>query len=139
MRHKITADLRWPDLWRGRVVSYAPLLGPSGRTLQDDSGFRNAGTWNVSLTDAATPTVVHGKHALNLDQPNGAVTFPVIAEAKPTNAVAVVAWCTYTSALLYSQLIRGPGDGASSGYRIWYNINGAGAAANSLIFAKTIM
>ena len=36
--------MKYPNLWRGCVGAWAPLLGPSGTTLRDNSGYGNHGT-----------------------------------------------------------------------------------------------
>ena len=44
MRHLDKAILRYPNLWRGCVGAWAPLLGISGRILRDNSGFGHHAT-----------------------------------------------------------------------------------------------
>ena len=54
MRHKSTADLRWPGLWRSCVGAWNAGLGPTGTILRDQSTMRNSdatifnGTWVAS-------------------------------------------------------------------------------------------
>lgn len=75
MRHKVTTDLLYPQLWRGCVGAWAPFLGPSGTTLRDSSGRNNHGT--LTNMDAATDWVPsQSYYALDFDGSNDYVTIP---------------------------------------------------------------
>lgn len=65
--------MKYPDLWRGCVGAWAPLLGPTGATLFDVSGRSKHGT--LTNMDPATDLVVgrYG-HALDLDGSNDYVS-----------------------------------------------------------------
>jgi hypothetical protein len=56
----------YPELWRGCVFAAAPLLGPTGLTLRDWSGFGNHGT----LINGPTWQVSSGRYGINFDGTN---------------------------------------------------------------------
>ena len=68
MRHKISADLKYPSLWRGCVFAAAPALGQTGSTLQDNSRFRNNAT--QTNMEAADWTVKNGSNCLEFGGTN---------------------------------------------------------------------
>lgn len=72
MKHLQRANLRYPGLWKGCVGAWAPLLGPSGSVLRDNSGFGNTGT----LTDFDLSTEIGiqtGVQAIKFDASNNRV------------------------------------------------------------------
>lgn len=54
----------YPELWRGCVFAAAPMLGPSGLTLRDWSGFGNHGTL-TGVTAASAWTPNRGRYSLS--------------------------------------------------------------------------
>lgn len=46
----------YPDLWKNCVGAWAPLLGPSGSTLRENSGFGNHGTLTAELATDWVPS-----------------------------------------------------------------------------------
>lgn len=90
MRHKQTANLRYPGLWRGCVGAWAPCLGPSGSVLPDRSPRRNHGT--LTKMDPATDWAVsRGRHVLDFDGTNDRVQTPLLF-SPGTGAFAIEAW-----------------------------------------------
>ena len=58
--------MKYPDLWRGCVGYWAPLLGPTGAALFDVSGFCNHGTL-TNMTLATDWVVGRYGHSVNFD------------------------------------------------------------------------
>lgn len=78
MRHKISTDLRYPNLWRGCIGAWCPALGPSGSVLRDNSGFGRSGTL-ANFDTAACWVVQNGYTSLLFDAVNDVVNIPAIA------------------------------------------------------------
>jgi len=53
----------YPSLWKGCVFAAAPMLGPTGLVLRDQSGFRNNGT----LTNGPAWAASQGRYAMSFD------------------------------------------------------------------------
>jgi hypothetical protein len=67
MRHKIKTDLRYPQLWKNCFFAAAPLLGPTGSTLQDQSGYSHNGTMAATMDASTGWEPSGGKYAAKFD------------------------------------------------------------------------
>lgn len=65
--------MKYPQLWKDCVGAWAPLLGPTGSTLRDQSPYGNHGTL-ITMDTATDWTVNNGKHALYFDGTNNATS-----------------------------------------------------------------
>lgn len=88
MRHFRRNQAKYPGLWRGCVGAWCPLLGPTGFTLRDWSGYKNHGT----LTSMDPPTDWVGSgfgYALDFDGTNDRVACPRVSVS---GNLTVCAW-----------------------------------------------
>lgn len=88
---------RHPELWRGCVFAAAPMLGPSGSTLRDWSGFGNHGT----LTNGAFWTVDSGRYAVEFDGTNDKISgiggLPSYSFIHTTGRFSLAFWARFDS------------------------------------------
>lgn len=101
---------KYPQLWKGCVGAWAPLLGPNGTTLRDSSGSNNHGT--LTNMDAATDWVISGgKYALDFDGTNDFVDIGVNRLPKIEAAKTISLWATYdgtsTRRMLFALALTG--------------------------------
>lgn len=82
---------RFPELWRGCVVSAAPCLGPSGTVLRDWSGRQYHGTLTNMVTNDDW-VASHGRNALDFDGNNDFVSFGNLSVLSSTTNGSVCAW-----------------------------------------------
>lgn len=76
------AEPIYPQLWRGCVGAWSPLLGPSGLTLRDWSGFGNHGTL-TNMAASSDWVVSGGRYALDFDGTDDHVVLPYKDFAMP--------------------------------------------------------
>ena len=87
----------YPELWRGCVGAWAPLLGPTGLTLRDWSGYGNHGA--MTNMDAGTDwTGLNGKYLLDFDGSNDFVSFPVMPFLTGITTITVSCFVSVSSA-----------------------------------------
>lgn len=83
-----------PQLLRNCVGAWAPLLGPSGTTLRDNSPVRNHGA--LTNMDPASDWVVSGgNYALDFD---GSNDYVLCSRPVPDGSCSFAAWVNFTSA-----------------------------------------
>ena len=87
--------MKYPDLWRGCVGAWAPLLGPTGATLFAQDGRCN----HATITNPVASPWVIGRygHALDLSGSTDYVSIPYSAEFNST-AIAFSVWFRTTAA-----------------------------------------
>lgn len=95
----------YPSLWRGRVGSWAPLLGPTGLSVRDWSGFANHGT--LTNMDAASDWVTsQGRYALDFDATNDFVSLGSTQLLFSGQPFTISWWERATSATTYPARFR---------------------------------
>lgn len=120
MKHLDKTNLRYPNLWRGCVGAWAPLLGPSGTTLRDNSGLGNHGT--LTGMDATTDWVVgNGQYALEFDGVDDHV--PVGSETNDGTSGSMSAWISTTSAADNLQVLS-RGNSTTNTPVMWLGMHG---------------
>ena len=118
MQHLIRSELRYPGLWRGCVGAWAPLLGPSGTTLRDNSVMR----YHTTLTNMDPPTdwIVSGsKYALDFDGSNDHCT--TTGTFSIATGVTMAVWVKFTSTNTNCQAL-GLGNSSDNNPLAWLGI-----------------
>jgi hypothetical protein len=144
MRHLVRTELRYPGLWRGCVVAWAPCLGPTGLTMRDWSGFGNHGTL-TGVTAASAWPVFGGRYSFLSDGVNDRVVAANSQSLAIAKDLTVAFWLYPLNSGTNVELIHKLGagevriDSSWEAYRnasqaIWFRLNGT---ENNLISTVT--
>jgi hypothetical protein len=124
--HVLHPRLKYPELWRGCVLAWAPCLGPSGSTIKDNTGSTKNGT--LTNMDVSTSWVFRdGKWALSLDATNDYVETPM-ADTPVLGSITYSVWAYFNAYASYGAMLSKAASGGGTnnpGELRLHNSNGA--------------
>ena len=120
---------QFPELWRGCIGAWCPVLGPTGLTLRDWSGYQNHGTL-TNFTTSAAWTTLEGHHAIDPDGTNDFVSVPNNTIHNPGARMTAAAWVYLDATPASNGGVVSKSAATSNGWLLYVTQNGGALMTN---------